>query len=169
MMDSLIRDIDRAVTVAQKCRTCRPHERAAATARRVYTQRRAAEAFAALNGWQVTKQDVYNLDLLGRSAMSNAIRMGSGDYPLLDHNIWFRQGRRYVVVVGQPYLCRRRPCQSARGVGDQNLVLYIPPDPFSSIYFPGYALFLVVTQPGVKVKWLREQEMRDWLACRGNG
>lgn len=46
--------------------------------------------------------------------------------------------------------------------------LHVPPDPLASIHYPGATLFVVVTLPGVVVRWLPEQDGRlkdRWRIC----
>jgi hypothetical protein len=52
---------------------------------------------------------------------------------------------------------------------DRGLALHIPPDPLASLHYPGWTLFVLVTRPGVKVRFLPEQDgrlksfWRDWV------
>jgi hypothetical protein len=41
----------------------------------------------------------------------------------------------------------------------RSLVLRLPPDPFASFHYPGWTLFVVVTKPGVEVKWPAERAL----------
>jgi hypothetical protein len=128
----------------------------------------ATDAFAKLNGWRQTKSTSYNLGLLGRGASSRSL-WDSSDFPLLDHCVWLRQDRRYVAVVGQPYLSAVDIVEERARLALRGLVLHLPPDPLASFHYPGWTLFVVVTKPDVTVKWLPEQDRRlkglwrDWL------
>jgi hypothetical protein len=96
-------------------------------------------------------------------------RLGGKDHPLLDHDIWFRQDRRYVAAVGQPYLSAVGIAEARANLKARDLVLHVPPDPLASFHYPGWTLFVVVTKPGVKVCFLPEQDgrlkglWRDWV------
>jgi hypothetical protein len=115
-------------------------------------QRAAAEAFGRLNGWALAKAHSYSLELLGRAIRTS----GEGrDHLLLDHDYWFRKDRRYVA--------------QREGLTKRGFVLHLLPDPFASFRYPGWTLFVVVTKPGVAVRWLPEQDGRlrglsDWMA-----
>ena len=169
---SLIRDIDAANLAARRSELQKlplaDRRAAGAAAQRAYQA--AVDAFAALNGWQATGYSFYGLDLLGRSAMSDSLRrLGGRDCSLLDHDIWFRRGRRYVAAVGQPYLSDVDIAAARADLKARDLILHVPPDPLASFHFPGWTLFVVVTQPGAEVRWLPEQDgrlkgvWRDWL------
>jgi hypothetical protein len=157
---NFIRDIDSAMLASRQNRT-QPLERA---------HQAAVDAFAKLNGWRATKCSFYSLGLLGRSAMSDSLRRRGGDsFPLLDHCLWFRRERRYVAAVGQPYLSGVDIAAARANLKARNLVLHLPPDPLASFHYPGWTLFVVVTKPGVEVRFLPEQDgrlkglWRDWL------
>jgi hypothetical protein len=79
-------------------------------------------------------------------------------FPLLDHCLWFRCDRRYVAIAGQPYLSAVDIAETRAGLGDRGLVLHIPPDPLASLHYRGWTLFVVVTRPGVVVRFLPEQD-----------
>jgi hypothetical protein len=161
---TFVLDIDSAMEAARQSRT--PLARLRVTC----AHQVAMAAFAKLNGWQETKQHFYSLDLLGRAAMSDSLRRRhSYDFPLLDHDAWFRRDRCYVAVAGQPYLSAVDLAAERARLTERGLVLHVPPDPFASFNYPGWCLFLVITIPGVAVRWLPEQDgrlkgrWRDWL------
>ena len=163
MSDHLIQDIDDA----RRATTRRDGNRSLAISRYEDAQRAAAEAFGKLNGWGLSNQHSYSLEHLVRARAMSPRREGY-DFPLLDHDYWCRLDRRYVAVIGQPYslsdIVAQRENLTKRG-----LVLHLPPDPFASFRYPGWTLFLVVTMPGVPVRWLPEQDGRlrglsDWMA-----
>ena len=77
-----------------------------------------------------------------------------------DHPLYFQIGRRNAAIVTQPYrkiseMEAHRPW--AAGLG---LALHIPPDPLASFWYPGYAIFAVLTAAGTAVQWLPEQDGR---------
>jgi hypothetical protein len=161
---NFIRDIDSAMLASRQNRT-QPLEQMVARAHQA-----AVDVFAEPNGWRPTKCSFYSLDLLGRSAMSDSLRRRGGDsFPLLDHCLWFRRERRYVAAVGQPYLSGVDIAAARANLKARNLVLHLPPDPLASFHYPGWTLFVVVTKPGVEVRFLPEQDgrlkglWRDWL------
>ena len=169
---NLIRDIDSANLAARRSeiRKLPLSDRRAAGMAANRAHQAAVDAFAALNGWQATKYGFNCLDLLGRGAMSESLRArGARDCELLDHHIWFRRGRRYVAVVGQPYLADVDVGAGRANLRARNFVLHIPPDPLASFHYPGWTLFLVATPPGVEVRFLPEQDgrlkglWRDWF------
>jgi hypothetical protein len=94
---------------------------------------------------------------------------------LLDHCVWFRRQRRYVAVIGQPCLSAADLAEERASLARRGLVMHVPPDPLASFHYPGWTLFLVVTLPGVAVRWLPEQDgrlkglLRDWLADASEG
>jgi hypothetical protein len=131
-------------------------------------RRAATDLFAEINGWRVTKASCYNLGLLGRGASSLSL-WDSRDHPLLDHAVWFRRDRRYVAAAGQPYLSAVDLAEERAELTARGLIMCVPPDPFASLHYPGWTLFVVVTLPGVAVRWLPEQDgrlkglWRDWV------
>jgi hypothetical protein len=172
---SFIRDIDSANLAARRSeiRKLPLSDRRAAGVAADRAYQAVVAAFAALNGWQATKCGFNCLDLLGRGAMSDSLRARAArDWKLLDHHIWFRRGRRYVAVVGQPYLSDVDVAAARANLRTRNFVLHVPPDPLASFHYPGWTLFLVAALPGVEVRFLLEQDgrlkglWRDWLANR---
>ena len=91
------------------------------------------------------------------------------DSDLLDHPAWFRRDRRYAAVVGQPYLSDVDIAETRARLVRRDLVLHLPPDPLASFHFPGWTLFVVITGPGVEVRWLPEQDGRLKGLWRGLG
>jgi hypothetical protein len=169
--ETFVLDIDNAMRAARQSRDLSKMEQTTAHLRDVRAHEAAMAAFAKLNGWQETKQHFYSLDLLGRAAMSDSLRRRhSYDFPLLDHDAWFRRGRRYIAVVGQPYLSAVDLAAQRARLTERGLVLHMPPDPLASFHYPHWTLFLVITRPGVMVRFLPEQDgrlltgpERDWL------
>jgi hypothetical protein len=167
--ETFVLDIDNAMEATRQGRDLPSLERRTAGLRVTCAHQAAMAAFARLNNWQETEQHLYSLDLLGRSAMSSSLRRrNSYDFPLLDHDAWFRRDRRYVAVVGQPYLSAVDLAAQRARLTERGFVLHVPPDPFASFNYPGWCLFLVITIPGVVVNWLPEQDgrlkgrWRDW-------
>ena len=132
-----------------QCRLCEAHTAAVA-------------AFAELNGWRRKPGPSSNLDELGHGGgMRPYTRSHSRDRRLLDHPLWFMEARRYVAAVGQPYEEAVLDIEAARAqLSERCLFLHVPPDPLASTHYPGRTLFLVVTRPGVTVRWLPEQDGR---------
>ena len=121
----------------------------------------AAHAFAHLNGWKLKAGAPFNLSHIGLSIHARLVPdygRHRQDRRLLDHPLWFTAARRCVAAVGQPYDWEDDEIEECRAhLSGLGLALHIPPDPFASIHYPGNTLFLVVTQPGVDVRWLPEQ------------
>ena len=161
---NFISDIHNAMRAARRSRNLPMREQADAHARRA-----AMDAFAELNGWRPSEVASYGLSLLGRGRMSGRICADNHDCDLLDHCVWFREGRRYAAVVGQPYLSAVDIAEARARLADRGLVLHLAPDPLASFHYPGWTLFVVVTKPGVRVRFLPEQDgrlkglWRDWL------
>jgi hypothetical protein len=156
--DSLIADIDDRYRAALQLRQepwklRRAHELATEQAKIV-----AAEAFAHLNDWRLTKTPRFNeLQCLRRGSDE----LHSPDNLLLDHALWFSRMRRYVAVAGQPYASSIRSLDAYRThLETCGYQLHVPPDPLASIHYPDLALFVVVTLPGQMVAWLPEQDGR---------
>ncbi len=115
----------------------------------------AAQEFAAINGWRAC--DLFPLSRLAKQR--------SGRTPLqwpCDHALAFKEGRRAVAFVTQPYAGHdaQKIITEVRTVADiHGLALHLPPGGVhASIHFPGRTLFLVMTRPGVVVRWLPEQQ-----------
>jgi hypothetical protein len=165
MADNHIETIAAAMAEGARARD-NPRARLAARARESAARRAATALFAELNGWRVFKEFGHDLNLLGRVASS---RRDNRERQLLDHCVWFRGQRRYVAVVGQPYLSAVDLAEERASLARRGLVMHVPPDPFASFHYPGWTLFLIVTLPGVAVRWLPEQDgrlkglWRDWL------
>jgi hypothetical protein len=167
---NLIADIHNAMRALHQSRKLALWEQEDARRKHTCTLQSAIDAFANLNGWRGTKYHFYGLDLLGRSTMSDPLRrLGSRDCSLLDHDIWFRRDRRYIAAIGQPYLSDVDIAAARANLKARNLVLHVPPDPLASFHYPGWTLFVVVTKPGVEVRFLPEQDgrlkglWRDWV------
>jgi hypothetical protein len=106
---------------------------------------RAEKAFAALNGWRV-----------GRVCSNSGWD---------DHGIHFNRDRRLIAVIGQPYGTHPMHVDELDAlVRDGRQQWHAPPMPYASIWFPGRTRFYVVTKPGVRVRWLPEQENETGFA-----
>jgi hypothetical protein len=167
--ETLIRDIHSAMRALHRSRDLSRMEQMMAKLADARAHQAAKDAFAEVNGWRPSEVASYGLSLLGRDRMFGRIRADNHDCDLLDHCIWFREGRRYVAVVGQPYLSAVDIAEARARLAERDLVLHVPPDPLASFHYPGWTLFVVVTKPGVEVRFLPEQDgrlkglWRDWL------
>ena len=116
-------------------------------------QERAAKKFAELNGWRLLRTTFKVTDIGGA-------RTGHADIyhaRLLDHGLYFRKAGDCIAIAAQIYdLKVNLPHIEAlaKGLG---LCVQMPPQVFASIHNPGGAAFVVVTEPGIKVRWLSEQ------------
>jgi hypothetical protein len=127
-------------------------------------QRQVAARFGALNGWMLSTKP-FTSDAIGRTQCSWNFnyRRGLGT-EWMDHAIYYRAkvpGRRLgrnIAIVGQPYDDgrHRREALDADAV-EFGLRWHMPPQPFASIWYPGCTLFIVMTLPEIKVRWLPEQ------------
>jgi hypothetical protein len=165
----LIRDAHNAMRAARRSQDLPTRDQAAAKLAATCACQAAITAFAKLNGWRPSEVASYGLSLLGRGSMSWRVRAANHDCDLLDHCVWFREGRRYVAAVGQPYLSAVDIADERARLEGRGLVLRLPSDPFAPFHYPGWTLFVVVTRPGVEVQWLPEQDgrlkglWRDWI------
>jgi hypothetical protein len=169
--ETLILDIHNAMRALHRSRDLPGMEQAAAKLADARAHQAAMDAFAERNGWRPSEVASYGLSLLGRDRMSGRIRADNHDCDLLDHCVWFREERRYVAVAGQPYLSDVDIAKTRVRLAERDLVLHVPPDPLASLHYPGWTLFVVVTKPGVEVRFLPEQDgrlkglWRDWLSA----
>jgi hypothetical protein len=127
------------------------------------------DAFAKVNGWKRTfYYSCYPEDLGRAKPPSHRWTINVHDRRLFDHSLWFKAGRRYVAAIGQPYPEAIHGIEEERArLLTRGFVLHVPPDPRASIHYPGATVFLVVTLPGVEVRWLPEQDGRlaaSWKA-----
>jgi hypothetical protein len=169
--ETLIRDIHSAMRALHRSRDLSRMEQMMAKLADARAHQAAVDAFAERNGWRPSEVASYGLSLLGRDRMSGRIRADNHDCDLLDHCVWFREERRYVAVAGQPYLSDVDIAKTRVRLAERDLVLHVPPDPLASLHYPGWTLFVVVTKPGVEVRFLPEQDgrlkglWRDWLSA----
>ena len=122
------------------------------------------EEFTTLNGWTNT---------LARFSLST-LEMGKchgrwepnpmqeeGDGFLFDHCMHFRIGRKTIAIAAQPYESTKvedfNRLRRTKAFGTYQLEAHTPPNPFASFWFPGRTILVVLTRPGVKVRWLPEQ------------
>jgi hypothetical protein len=118
----------------------------------------AEQRFGAINGWHVCGQ--FAIERLGRSYRVD--HSGKLRASWLDHPIYYKQrtGYRYfecVAIVGQPY-GNSEFDQLAAMVASGEYKIHTPPDVAAAIHYPGAAMFIVLTRPGVRVRWLPEQQ-----------
>jgi hypothetical protein len=171
---NLISDIHTAMRAARRSRDLSRMEQMMVRLRDTCAHQSAMAAFAELNGWRLSEVASYGLSLLGRDRMSSRVRADNRECDLLDHCAWFREGRRHVAAIGQPYLSAVDIAETRARLADRGLVLHLPPDPLASFHYPGWTLFVVVTRPGVRVRFLPEQDgrlkglWRDWVNASPN-
>ena len=78
---------------------------------------------------------------------------------MFDHDVNFRADGKNVAILTQPYDHVDLDAVRTWAVG-RGLEAHVPPDPLASIHYPGGTLFLVITKPGVEVRWLPDQDGR---------
>jgi hypothetical protein len=115
--------------------------------------------FGQINGWRVAARG-FAIDTLGKPHGGNEHdwnRLNGERW--IDHIKCYREPERpyrAVAYISQPYKhVKREPLREM--LEREGFALHIPPFPLASIYYPGSTFFLVVTRPGVSVKWLPEQ------------
>jgi hypothetical protein len=109
-----------------------------------------AEQFADLNGWQLYQP--------GCSFRPGDIGRRSGQTftgGCIEHALYFRGTGVCAAIASQPY--DEVEDQAEKLAERYSLTLHVAPHPKSSIWFPGWARFLVLTKPGHRVCWLPEQ------------
>jgi hypothetical protein len=95
---------------------------------------KAAQHFAALNGWRLSRKSFQYTT------------------QLFDHPIFLNE-----ATIGQPYPQQYRQEVGEAHAAEHGLVLHIPPHPKASIHYPDGTLFLVFTKPKHVMQWLPEQ------------
>jgi hypothetical protein len=113
----------------------------------------AAARFAAENGWRHLMDREFRPEELGKCGTDYG---PTGWGSLLDHPICFAAGRRNVAIVSQPYDLPE--IEFFRCAQQAGLVAHVPPNRLASFHNPGVTKFFVLTQPGIVVQWLPEQE-----------
>ena len=123
---------------------------------------KAIKQFAELNGWVQTT----------RTARFRVINIYNDGYEtpagarLFDHPLFFKEKEKPyypAAMVGQPYMNAQdtQNLMKVRGrIGNKDateLVWHVPPLPLASIWSPGQCAFIVLTRPGIEVKWLPGQ------------
>lgn len=79
-------------------------------------------------------------------------------YPACDHVSWFKRNRKPAAIVTEPYGSGDSMAQLQRFLDELGLVSHQPPNPYASLWYPGYTLFVVITRPEFgEVLWLPEQ------------
>jgi hypothetical protein len=132
-------------------------------------QRQAAQEFAALNGWRLSRSR-----FMVKTLLRGGVHDGYGlrlDDPVLcsdlfDHAVFFREiARPYctAAIVGQPY---DTSADIARAVAVEiGLVLHVPTNVNVSWHYPGWTRFFCFTRPAVaRVQFLPEQLEREEAA-----
>src|SRR5262249_6421126 len=113
-----------------------------------------AHAFGALNGWRGTREFA-----LCKLCSARCHRYCGGLF--LGHGVYYRDARprAKVASVNQPYVSRQEFSGSklAATYAARGLRCHVPPNPFASVWYPGYTAFIVITKPDVEVRWLPEQ------------
>jgi hypothetical protein len=122
---------------------------------------KAAKMFGALNGWKVA----------GTSFTAKRLGKAHGDHEphgmppgLYDHCIYYRSSVKpfsNAAIVTQPYGDVDREPAIFDWAAKNELALHVAPVRKASIHFPGACLFIVLTLPGIDVKWLPEQVSDD--------
>jgi hypothetical protein len=64
-----------------------------------------------------------------------------------------------VAIVGQPYEFNSFIAEELAELVGRGFKVTMPPQPFASVWYPAATIFLVVTLPETKVRWLPEQEI----------
>jgi hypothetical protein len=124
---------------------------------------KAAKLFGELNGWKVTGTGFTAKRLSKAHGDDEAHGMPSG---LHDHCIYYRSSVKpfsNAAIVTQPYGDVDRERAIFDWAAKNGLALHVAPVRKASIHFPGACLFIVLTLPGVDVKWLPEQVNDDRL------
>jgi hypothetical protein len=141
----------------------------------VVASRKAARAFASLNGWSQTEKAFSFLQLagLGRKRSDDlmpACTRGDQDPAgVLDHLYWFKQNGKPVAIITMPYSYRGELAAAEKLAEQYGLIVAAPPIRESGWHLPGpngtrcYAF----VRPGTTVKWLPEQSeaaaFENWL------
>jgi hypothetical protein len=139
----------------------------------VVASRKAARAFASLNGWSQTTKAFSFLQLagLGRKRSDDVMPVcWRGDQDpahVLDHVLWFKQNGKPVAIITMPY--HNKIADAERLAANYGLVVAAPPLRESGWHLPGrngtrcYAF----VRPETSVKWLPEQSepaaFEKWL------
>ena len=144
---TLLRDIAAAIEAPGSSRT-------------ISLTRFAVGLFAKVNGWRWDPAYRFSPEYLGRYGNDENYQRPFWR----DHALYFRgrmegkQGWVNIAIVGQPYAgadCRTE----LEELNHNGYRIHTPPSGEKmSIWYPGHTRFLVVTLPGVKVRWLPEQE-----------
>jgi hypothetical protein len=82
------------------------------------------------------------------------------DHALYFQGLWTdgKRGRINIAIAGQPYQWIGEVGAEIADLERRGFCIHTPPrGDRASIWFPGQTLFIVVTLPGVEVKWLPEQ------------
>jgi hypothetical protein len=117
-------------------------------------RRTAAVEFGRLNGWTITRY-AFGIQSIGRA------HRRSDDHSLEsweDHRVFYCADRIHAALVSQPYgKIEDYRDDLDEGAAKYGLQWHLAPKPYASFHYPGRTLFIVMTTPGVEVKWLPEQ------------
>jgi hypothetical protein len=114
-------------------------------------QHELAKQFGKINKWKLTTTQ-FGLDEFGRR-QPRPQRTDGG----FDHALYYRDCYgRFAAIVNQPY---DRPdyCRGTGRASSYDLTWQTPPEPYASIWYPGFTRFIVITRPGQDICWLPEQ------------
>jgi hypothetical protein len=123
-------------------------------------RRAVAVEFGRLNGWALS-QSVFGMQSIGRTQRrrdDHCADLESWE----DHRLWYRADRPgrglYAALVSQPYGPIERYREDLdKSANEHGLQWHLAPNPYASFHYPGQTLFIVMTMPGIEVKWLPEQ------------
>jgi hypothetical protein len=132
-------------------------------------QQRAAREFAVLNGWRLRHWLTARTLIDGRAHnRPDDWQHGVGGFleHQFDHRVSFREAARpysAVAIVGQPYheTTTGEIERVAKAAADAGLELHMPPNLLASWHYPGRTCFFCFTRPGVKVRFLPEQQIQE--------
>jgi hypothetical protein len=124
--------------------------------------RRAAVLFARLNGWRWDPAFRFMPESLGKYGNDYSYQRPYW----CDHALYFqgpmegKHGWVNIAIAGQPYAGAKDTIRAELDeLKHQGFRIHTPPGgERASLWFPGQTLFVVVTLPGVEVKWLPEQQ-----------
>jgi hypothetical protein len=172
MHDTILRDILTALqTQAKESKAerddpanAREHRIAARIANRRIGELHieAEHAFGTINGWRTDASYYFPPERLGRPHHQWEQNLSGWR----DHSIYYKaprhDGKRgfvNIAIVGHPYGLAPSWANDLHGLISNGYQLHVPPaGAYASIWYPGATLFLVLTLPGITVRWLPEQQ-----------
>jgi hypothetical protein len=120
-------------------------------------QKKAAKQFGIINGWKLTERG-FSASHIGKAPMAWD---GMTREHWFDHCLYYRSKEtgRPAAIVTQPYNELKDYCEKLNAfVFTHKLEWHVAPKEKASIWSPGVTLFIVITMPEHKVKWLPDQE-----------